>query len=83
MAVTNCITVARGDEYVTLPQHAICELIFVAAQLRTRLAARAGAAPGRIDRTVLDNAAIALTNLRAALELARGRILPSTPRTTP
>ena len=62
---------ARDDGIVTVPSHTLCELLFVAAQMRSRLAFRAGNPPGRIDKTILENASLALTNARAALELSR------------
>ena len=73
MAKQHCDIVVELDGVVTLPHETVYELLFVAAQLRSRLELRAGNPAPAIDRQILANAATALTNTRAALELSRRR----------
>jgi hypothetical protein len=63
----------RAAERVTLDRSQLCELLFIAAQLRSRLAFHVGGRPTRVDRALLDDAAATLVNTKAAIDLSRAR----------
>lgn len=60
-------------ERVTLTRSQLCELMFVASQLRGRLAFYVGSRATRVDKALLDDAAATLTNVKAAIDLDRAR----------